>query len=196
MRQMMTYVCGLTVAVLILCATSAPAQTTGVGPYYATPSWDQTLPCATPANCSRFIVLTNMNGEAVLDRETGLLWEKTPQAAAVTRVSAVLQCLQRQIGGRMGWRVPAAAELFSLMDTNNTPPFFPAPAALPLGHPFVGVNAIFWSTANVGAPFGPADRGFISVSMPGGITQTGGSSDLIRVWCVRGPGGDSSIMGR
>ena len=36
---------------------------TGTGPYYATPSWDQKLPSDT-----RFIVLTNWNSEAVLDR--------------------------------------------------------------------------------------------------------------------------------
>ncbi len=53
--------------------TPAHAQTTAPGPYYATPSWDQTLPSNT-----RFIVLSNMNSEAVLDRETGLVWQRSP----------------------------------------------------------------------------------------------------------------------
>ena len=35
-------------------AGSTLAQTTANGPYYATPSWDQTLPAST-----RFIVLSN-----------------------------------------------------------------------------------------------------------------------------------------
>jgi hypothetical protein len=52
---------------LALGAGSASAQTTANGPYFATPSWDQTLPAST-----RFIVLSNMNSDAVLDRETGV----------------------------------------------------------------------------------------------------------------------------
>jgi hypothetical protein len=43
------------------------------GSYYANPSWDQELPAA-----QRFIVLSNLNNEAVLDRETGLVWQRTP----------------------------------------------------------------------------------------------------------------------
>ena len=53
--------------------TPAHAQTTANGPYYAMPSWDQQLPAST-----RFIVLSNWNSEAVLDRETGLVWERAP----------------------------------------------------------------------------------------------------------------------
>ncbi len=45
------------------------------GPYYATPSWDQSLPVTT-----RFVVLTNFASDAVLDRETGLVWEKAPSS--------------------------------------------------------------------------------------------------------------------
>jgi hypothetical protein len=49
--------------------TTDPARAIeGNGPYYPTPSWDQKLPAAT-----RFVVLTNWNREAVLDRETGLV---------------------------------------------------------------------------------------------------------------------------
>jgi hypothetical protein len=49
-----------------LASGPAGAATTANGPYYATPSWDQTLPAST-----RFIVLSNFASEAVLDRETG-----------------------------------------------------------------------------------------------------------------------------
>ena len=60
----------LVVAMLAVAVGSADAQTTAVGPYYATPSWDQKLPCSSASNCPRFIVLSNWNSEAVLDRET------------------------------------------------------------------------------------------------------------------------------
>src|SRR5215467_3710646 len=66
---------------LALTTVLAHAQTTSNGPYYATPSWDQQLPVST-----RFIVLANWidadhpsGGAAVLDRETGLVWEQNPE---------------------------------------------------------------------------------------------------------------------
>jgi Protein of unknown function (DUF1566) len=126
-----------TFAVVMALATSfgflsaaAHAQTVGNGPYYATPSWDQTLPANT-----RFIVLSNMNSEAVLDRETGLVWEKSP---ATTRFnlwdSAVDHCYGRATGGRKGWRLPTLTELQSLVDPTQSNP------ALPAGHPFIGIQ--------------------------------------------------------
>jgi hypothetical protein len=48
----------------------SPYQTSG--PYYATPSWDQKL------GYQRFICLTDWNNQAVLDRETGLVWQRAP----------------------------------------------------------------------------------------------------------------------
>src|ERR1044071_6059779 len=67
MRRRLLTVTLVMLGTISLAATLARAQTTSAGPYYATPSWDQTLPVAT-----RFIVLSNFNSEAVLDRETGL----------------------------------------------------------------------------------------------------------------------------
>ena len=68
MRNLRKNILGLCLVGMGL-GVGAPAQAaSGIGPYYAMPSWDQTLPAAT-----RFIVLTNMGSEAVLDRETGLV---------------------------------------------------------------------------------------------------------------------------
>ena len=86
-------------------AMSAPALavTTAVGPYYATPSWDQTRPAAT-----RFIVLTNMGSAAVLDRETGLVWERSPSSLTTDWFNAFNHCSFLNVGNRMGWRVPSS----------------------------------------------------------------------------------------
>jgi len=70
MRQLV-HVCSLAAAIATISATPAFAQTTAAGPYYAVPSWDQTIACTASANCPRFVVLSNMNNDAVLDRETG-----------------------------------------------------------------------------------------------------------------------------
>jgi hypothetical protein len=96
-----------------------PAQADSAGPYYATPSWDQTLPAAT-----RFIVLSNMNSDAVLDRETGLVWERAPGLNTATFDGAdFFLCNSKNIGGRKGWRVPSLWELLTLVDSTQNPPF-------------------------------------------------------------------------
>jgi len=90
--------CGMAVASL-----SAVAQTTANGAYYANPAWDQILPAST-----RFVVLSNFNSEAVLDRETGLVWEKSPPTTHYSWYNSLDDCAERAIGGRMGWRLPSA----------------------------------------------------------------------------------------
>jgi hypothetical protein len=84
-----------------MAASTAQAQTTQNGPYYATPSWDQTLPAAT-----RFVVLSNLNSDAILDRETGLVWTRfiisnSPQPPFPWG-DAVRLCRFTAIGGRLG----------------------------------------------------------------------------------------------
>jgi hypothetical protein len=61
--------CCIGLTVVLIGARSEGAQTASPGPYYAWPSWDQKLAAST-----RFVVLSNWNNEAVLDRETGLTW--------------------------------------------------------------------------------------------------------------------------
>ena len=122
----------LGVIVLVMVAFGAiPAEAaTAAGPYYATPSWDQTLPANT-----RFIVLTNMNSEAVLDRETGLVWEKSPSTSTFSWQGAQIQCNQLTVGNRKGWRLPTNQELASLVDPSVSAP------TLPAGHPFINVQS-------------------------------------------------------
>ena len=110
----------------------AQGQTTSVGPYYATPSWDQTLPSAT-----RFIVLSNFNSQAVLDRNTGLVWERSPQTTTEVWNASRRTCANRIVGDQKGWRLPSFTELSSLVD-----PTVPVPGpTLPPGHPFLNVQA-------------------------------------------------------
>lgn len=67
---------------------NSPAQADSAGSYYPTPSWDQTLPAST-----RFTVLSNFAGAAVLDRNTGLVWEKSPSN------DARFYCANGRVGG-------------------------------------------------------------------------------------------------
>ncbi|MDP1902076.1 MAG: hypothetical protein Q8K96_16755 [Rubrivivax sp.] len=170
-------------ATLALCLGPTHAQTTANGPYYATPSWDQSLPVAT-----RFIVLSNMASEAVLDRETGLVWQRTPNPTLTTLGGAERGCGFSRTGSRMGWRIPSLLEFQSLMEAPG------GIAALPAGHPFIipaGVS--FWSTS----AFGPAVRfpdNFLSFNPAngGGAGFAGASSAVSSYWCVRGGASNKS----
>jgi hypothetical protein len=165
-------------AITILASGSVSAQTTMNAPYYANPSWDQQLPAA-----QRFIVLSNWNNEAVLDRETGLVWQRTPSSVPDSWFAAVDGCRsQTRTGGRMGWRLPSIEEYKSLVDPTQQNP------ALPPGHPFIGVdpNANYW-TATTASFLSPG----IVVVQSFGFFAGGGDANApisgpMLFWCVRG----------
>ena len=136
MKLRLSYALGLIASGLIVFAvTCASAQTTANGPYYATPSWDQQLPAST-----RFVVLSNWNNEAVLDRETGLVWQRQPSTSLVSWYDASSFCDVVAIGHRRGWRLPTLAELSSLGEYQPNGAF-----DVPPGNPFIGyVFFDFW----------------------------------------------------
>jgi hypothetical protein len=120
-----------------------------------------------------------MNNEAVLDKETGLVWERTPDATIRTWFDAVIYAYDKNVGGRKGWRLPTVEELASLVDQTQSNP------ALPSGNPFIGVLSTgYWSsTTYVNDTSGAQLVGFGD----GSAFQVGGKSNLYgRVWCVRG----------
>src|SRR5207245_7287955 len=98
------------VAVLVIggCSTS----------YNHTLRWDQALPAA-----QRFVVLAAFNNAAVLDKNTGLVWEKSPATPAGegTWGGGTRTCLRKTTGGQQGWRLPAIPELASLLDPTMSP---------------------------------------------------------------------------
>ncbi len=81
-------------------------------------------------NSSRFKCV--MGGEAVLDKQTGLVWARNTDllSKSVPWAEAVQFCESVQIGGKKGWRLPTRDEVISILDTTQSNP------ALPDGHPF------------------------------------------------------------
>lgn len=165
----------------VLLAAPVSAQTFANGPYYATPSWDQSLPAG-----SRFLVLSNFNNEAVLDRETGLVWQRTlgPLRPAEDNDTA---CLTAKIGNKFGWRAPTLPEAGTLFDpTSGVLP------GLPIGHPFLGFpttgnNNVFNTSTFFTNGFRAAVFYF---NNPGGVLSigigaAGGQGSTL---CVRGSG--------
>ena len=115
----------------------------------------------------RFEVLKKFNHEAVLDREPQLVSERAPQDPFLpgTFSVAVAHCYARIVGDRMGWRLPTVEELTSLLaETPTTNPEV-IRAALPSGHPFIGIRSgdrpagdrpgsAYWSITAGSASFG------------------------------------------
>jgi uncharacterized protein DUF1566 len=159
-------------------AASLAGATTAAGPYYANPSWDQQLPAST-----RFIVLSNWGSAAVLDRETGLVWERSPTADTFVWVPALQQCRNHQTGSRRSWRLPSYDELTSLLDPTQANP------ALPVGHPFQGIGAFdeFWTAST-----DESDDNFayiVQIGFGGTWTTAAKTNFTLRIWCVRGGSG-------
>ena len=188
-------------------ASGARAGAESRGPNYHTRSWALTLTC-TADDCPRFVQLSNFSGQvcdtviflcfpgpvAVLDRETGLVWERTPDATRRNRRQAASACHNKEIGGRKGWRLPTISELASLVDPSRSNP------ALPEGHPFNGVRfgpAVFqsryWSSSAfpeevrlVLPPFPVTVDTEVMNMATGSVTTAHSTGSTLMTWCVRG----------
>ena len=160
--------------------TTAPFA---AGPYFATPAWDQTLTASV-----RFMVLTNFNSDAVLDRETGLVWARRALHPTSHIVNAELGCFNLTVDRRGGWRLPTVAELKSLLDFSIPAP--PSGPRLAAGHPFaLPDSGEFWTGQLVSA-FQPNGTlfAYLVILQTGGVTlrQAEEINDHPTL-CVRGP---------
>ncbi len=142
-------------------------------------------------NSSRFECLSPDASQVyrtVLDRETGLVWERNPHAGSpVNWPSARLECARRTTGGRLGWRLPSSAEIGSLADLGR---------GLPNNHPFTSVSsgARYWTNTvftSVGgslfANSGNVQALTMDIGAAGATVTNVDSTEGRRFWCVRGP---------
>jgi hypothetical protein len=160
---------------------------------YNTNSWSKKLPCDSQTNCPRFEVLADFNNEAVLDKETGLVWEKSPSNLDWQGVwlNAKNFCNEKRTGGSLGWRLPSVQELASLVD-----PLIASPGpAIPPGSPFDNIQSYrYWSSTltltKVDLTNGYVNPYFAyAVDFSSGAVETRGSIENCKVWCVRGGSG-------
>ncbi len=136
----------------------------------------------------RFMVLSQFGGAAVLDKETGRVWEQSPSTSYFIWFNALFHCYQLEVGGRKGWRLPTIEELASLVDTSQ-----PAPT-LPAGHPFSNVQSSFYWSATTSASNTSLAWG-VGFST-GGLDNVDKSDDVFAffVWCVRGGQGIDGVQ--
>lgn len=148
-------------------SASQPASATG----NPTLRWDSNYPSA-----SRFI--TAFPG-AVLDKNTGLVWEQAPDATLRQWLAVTRDCLNKNVGGTVGWRLPSIVELKSVQDPSLSPPFLATGA-------FLGVqSAIYWSATTWVAD--PTNYAWATTFSSGLVHPLLSNGNLALAWCVRGP---------
>ena len=152
------------------------------------PDWARLLDATGGCNSARFTCV--MSNEAVLDRETGLVWELSPSpSAAWTVQQANGRCNKLEAGGRFGWRMPQTQELFSLLDPTQKNSLFNGPPALAAGHPFTNVSGgAYWVKDRYMPPFN-SNVNMVIVFLQNGLDNSADASSTSRVWCVRGANG-------
>lgn len=140
------------------------------------PTWSQKLQCDATA-CPRFELV--LDGAAVLDKETGLVWEKSPAKTTYLVDQAPYHCISQNLGGRMGWHLPTIEQLASLVDLSVA-----GSPKLPAGHPFDIVfstggapPSCYWSATTVIGEWQ-------TVNFSNG--HVGDCVGFTYAWCVRG----------
>ena len=143
------------------------------------PAWNQTLSATGGCASPRFDCV--IDDEAVLDRETGLVWQRALAATTFTWPAAIEVCHDFGLGigvhFRRGWRLPTVQEFQSL---------FPIPA----GHPFTVVaadlSADYWTATTVAGTATSAFKVQPAVAVASSVAKT----TFFRHWCVRGGQGN------
>ncbi len=137
-------------------------------------AWDQKID-----KPGRFEVLKKFNGDAVLDKETDLVWQRTPGPTVRFWGSAISACFGDRTGGRGGWRLPTMPELTSLIDpTQANPP-------LPVDHPFdlSNLTGDVWSVNTVPGSDTANTQDVLNDGFLGGASKVAAQ---LQSWCVRG----------
>lgn len=162
-----------TAALALAAAAPGRAATSAPGPYYATPSWDQKLPPET-----RFVLLSNWNNEAVLDRETGLVWKTTVDSWGSDLAEASMRCLNTMAGGRAGWRLPTAPEVMRTLFFVGWPN---AVESTPFDRPLTG-QTIWTTTSSVNR-----EPLVVVLAVPGSSVamEAKGLRVPVVTWCVQ-----------
>jgi hypothetical protein len=158
------------------CVRAPGAEEGGGGIDRALAPWAETLSATGGCSSTRFDCV--LNDEAVLDRETGLVWQRTPSAVTSNWYSA--PCTLTSVGGRFGWRLPSIEEFFSLLDSSAD--------SLPDGHPFVGVTApsdVYFTANSNGVVNAAGSARTVDISIRLSLAYDKGSESF-RSWCVRG----------
>jgi hypothetical protein len=106
---------------------------------------------------------------------TGLIWQRGTGPATYTQIQARDYCAALTLASCADWRLPTLVELESIVDTGHS-----VPAVNPNAFPSTTPGE-YWTSTPVALNAGNV----WSVSLSSGGTRPAGTSDLLRVRCVR-----------
>ena len=143
-----------------------------LGPCEVPPVWGKKY-----SGADRFVSV--LDGAAYCDKETGLVWEGSPEAGTHANwQAAISHCATLELDGRKGWSLPTREQLATLVDSSNSDP------PLPTDHPFQNVQINnYWSATTV------ADTPDVAWAVGFGLGLMNVSSKVNpgdNAWCVRG----------
>ena len=180
MKRVAAWTLGIAiVGVAALSVSFIPERSLAPAAYSNSPAEERSSP-----SDDRFVVLSDWNNEAVFDRQTGLVWERSPNVSFSNWSGAHKRCDNLVLGNHKGWRLPTIEELASLVD-----PSVPSPGpTLPAGHPFTVASSFYWSaTTDISNNANAWGVGFNVGDVGSGLKST-----IDYVWCVRD--GDGMAM--
>lgn len=150
------------------------------------PSWHLKLDATNGGdeNCNSQRFTCVLDGGAVLDNETGLVWDRSPFTIVRNWESSINDCGSALIGDRGGWRLPTDTEVRSLLDPNAS-----GAPLLPDGHPF-NVFSSYGSVWTMSVVAGEADRAYAVKMDTLGRLPSPKIAEHKR-WCVRGAQSDA-----
>ncbi len=117
---------------------------------------------------------TQAFNDAMLDQNTGLVWEQAPDTTVTSWSQATSNCARKSVGGTAGWRLPSVIELKSVQDPSLGAPYVPTV--------FTGVQPAYWSATTVAAI--PDQAWFVDFKT--GSVDPDGKAAPLYAWCVRG----------
>lgn len=172
---------GSTKFVFVEAATNAPVPNTGqITSYRAGDDGDLKTGVAWPY--PRF---TDLFDGTVKDNLTGLEWVKAPHllsgnSESTNWNSAIDFCNNLVYASHSDWRLPNVKELESLVDCGSYN------LALPVGHPFVGVNGSYYWSGTSPWTGTPSSTYAFYMSMDNSSVALNGKNGTCYVWPVRG----------
>ena len=151
-------------------------------------SWSRTLASnngqgTPPLGCNSIRFRCVLGDTAVLDLETGTVWERIPSNTQANWSTAAFLCHGLTKGGRNGWRLPTIEELMSLWDAASAP-------RLPGGHPFQAATLstdFYWAQSTSEATLNDAYTLTFATGVNPAIVRRPKTESTNRLlWCVRG----------
>ena len=128
----------------------------------------------------RFVLVSAFNNDAVLDKDTELVWELSPEFTHMTWNEARIACSGRATGGQKGWRLPSPTEMRSLVG-----PAIDAPGPnISPGHPFLNIQQTSYWTV-VPESNQPSYAQYVDAFLGNVLSFI--KIYTFPVWCVRGP---------